>query len=287
MLVKKLHFTVSEKLQMVHFYPSNITNKLNFYFFSNNSYSFLIIILTNKKITKDKQSINNIKKYIMKMITNLFSIFDPSRASLNLNWIILMVPPIVTSISIKKSSKALSIILIVKTLITKELKSMIRKREESTSNSKIFSLFLVIAILNRTSLLPFNFTITSQISFNLPIALSLWIRYLILGWSKKCKNILAHLVPIGTPNLLLPVIVLIEATRQIIRPITLSVRLTANIVAGHLLISLLGEFSLKSSINFIVSTPIIITLSFLEICVSIIQAYVLITLLTLYSTEIN
>jgi F-type H+-transporting ATPase subunit a len=81
--------------------------------------------------------------------------------------------------------------------------------------------------------------------------------------------------------------VLIELISNIIRPITLSVRLSANIVAGHLLISLLGNFSLISTTNIIISSSVLLMLRILEIAVSIIQAYVFITLITLYSTEIH
>jgi F-type H+-transporting ATPase subunit a len=104
---------------------------------------------------------------------------------------------------------------------------------------------------------------------------------------KNAKSIIAHLLPLGTPPILIPIIVFIELVRQIIRPITLAVRLTANIVAGHLLIRLLGSFSLTSISISIIRSPLIIALTFLEICVSAIQAFVFITLLTLYSTEIN
>ena len=99
---------------------------------------------------------------------------------------------------------------------------------------------------------------------------------------------LSHLVPQGTPTALINFIVIIEAIRNLIRPITLCVRLTANLVAGHLLISLLGRA--LTQINtlplIIVSvTPLILTL--LESAVAVIQAYVFMTLITLYSTEVT
>lgn len=97
---------------------------------------------------------------------------------------------------------------------------------------------------------------------------------------------ISHLVPSGTPVQLMNFIVLIETVRNLIRPITLSVRLSANMVAGHLLISLLGRFCLLRVGNLL-SFPLILALSVLELGVSFIQAYVLITLVTLYSTEIH
>ena len=60
------------------------------------------------------------------------------------------------------------------------------------------------------------------------------------AWIKETTNALAHLVPLGTPAPLMPFMVVIEVIRNLIRPITLSVRLAANMIAGHLLLTLLG-----------------------------------------------
>jgi F-type H+-transporting ATPase subunit a len=83
--------------------------------------------------------------------------------------------------------------------------------------------------------------------------------------------------------------VLIETTRNLIRPATLAIRLTANIMAGHLLITLLGNQVAANEIFFIepivVATPIILLT--LEIAVAIIQAYVFSVLVTLYTSEIS
>jgi F-type H+-transporting ATPase subunit a len=95
-----------------------------------------------------------------------------------------------------------------------------------------------------------------------------------------------HAIPTGTPIILINFIILIEIISNFIRPLTLSIRLRANIIAGHLLINLLGSIKINSySFFFNISTMVV--LSMLELAVSIIQAYVFIILLTLYSTEIN
>ena len=93
------------------------------------------------------------------------------------------------------------------------------------------------------------------------------------------------MVPIGTPQVLMPLIVLVESIRISIRPITLAVRLTANIVAGHLLLGLIGD-SLRFSISIF---PLLVPQTLLvviELAVAIIQAYVFVILLTLYSKEV-
>ena len=100
----------------------------------------------------------------------------------------------------------------------------------------------------------------------------------------KPLSIIAHLVPSGTPLALMPFMVLIESIRTVIRPITLSVRLAANMIAGHLLLSLCGGGFLSMVIG--VRAFIGQTLLFrLEIAVALIQSYVFITLVTLYSRE--
>jgi F-type H+-transporting ATPase subunit a len=98
---------------------------------------------------------------------------------------------------------------------------------------------------------------------------------------------LAHLVPLGTPGVLMPFIVLIETTSNIIRPGTLAVRLAANIIAGHLLLVLLGNqgASLSSPLLLILLVTQIILLV-LETAVAAIQSYVFAVLATLYSREV-
>jgi len=97
---------------------------------------------------------------------------------------------------------------------------------------------------------------------------------------------LTHLVPQGTPTALISFIVIIEIIRSMIRPITLCVRLTANLIAGHLLLTLLRNSLI--SIRVIYSLTILIipaVLTTLETAVACIQAYVFITLVTIYTTE--
>jgi len=96
------------------------------------------------------------------------------------------------------------------------------------------------------------------------------------------------LVPQGTPPILIPFIVCIETIRNIIRPGTLAIRLSANIIAGHLLLTLLGNTGNSLNlilINFLIITQILLLV--LETAVSIIQSYVFTVLRTLYFREVN
>lgn len=102
------------------------------------------------------------------------------------------------------------------------------------------------------------------------------------------NSIFTHLVPLGTPNALIPVIVIIETVSNIIRPGTLAVRLAANIVAGHLLLTLLG--SQGPNVSYILVLFIIISLLLLlalELAVACIQSYVFTVLRSLYLRELG
>jgi F-type H+-transporting ATPase subunit a len=96
------------------------------------------------------------------------------------------------------------------------------------------------------------------------------------------------MVPLRTPFILTPFMVLIETISNVIRPITLAIRLTANIIAGHLLLTLIRSIALtlpKILIVILILTQIL--LLSLELAVAVIQSYVFVTLSNLYSREVN
>lgn len=108
-------------------------------------------------------------------------------------------------------------------------------------------------------------------------------------WSTvfQLNSLIAHLVPIGTPVALMPVIVIIETVRSIIRPLTLSIRLAANIIAGHLLLTLLGSQGPNLSglmLRFLFVGLVLLLL--LEVAVACIQSYVFTILSSLYLNEL-
>jgi len=137
-------------------------------------------------------------------------------------------------------------------------------------------------------LYPSNFTVSGHLVFSLFFSLCFWVALNICFLSLNIYIYIVHLVPTGTPLILISFMVFVEMVRNLIRPITLSVRLTANIVAGHLLLTLLGEFMLGVSILIAVLTvPLGILLTVLELAVAFIQGYVFITLFSLYSEELH
>lgn len=221
------------------------------------------------------------------MITNLFSSFDPisSAFNLQLNWIAIFLFLIVFyPLYWISASKSLILYSEITSYITKEFIPLFK----SFKNIIFFNiLFIFILINNVFGLIPYTFTSTAHIAITLSIALTIWLIFIIYGWFNNTNHIFAHLVPLGTPVILMPFIVLIESIRNIIRPITLSVRLAANLTAGHLLLILLGERIVNNRFIIVVSvTAAQFALITLEAAVAVIQAYVFATLSTLYAREV-
>ena len=150
------------------------------------------------------------------------------------------------------------------------------------------SLFSLIVFNNSLGLFPYIFTSSSHLAITLALSLPLWLTFIIFGWVNHTQHIFAHLVPQGTPSVLIPFIVLIETIRNVIRPGTLAVRLAANIIAGHLLLTLAGGTgpSLRSTLlSILIFSQILLLL--LESAVAVIQSYVFAVLRTLFAREIN
>lgn len=150
------------------------------------------------------------------------------------------------------------------------------------------SIFIFIILNNFLGLFPYIFTPSSHLTFRVSLALPMWLGFILFYIFKNINIFLSHLVPLGTPYVLIPFIVVIEIIRSTIRPLTLSVRLAANIVAGHLLIVLIRSpiRRLPTIILLTVLTGLILLLT-LELAVSFIQAYVFSTLISLYIIEVN
>lgn len=222
------------------------------------------------------------------MIINLFNIFDPSTSiNYSLNWIriILIIILFPFQYWLIPSRYIIFWNLIIK-FIYKEFKILI---SYSYSNIIILiALFLIILFNNFIGLFPYIFTASRHIRFCLSLSLSIWLSIIIYRLFNFFNDLISHLTPHGTPFILIPFIVIIESISLLIRPLTLAIRLTANIIAGHLLLCLLG--STGNSINRSLIIILIITtqllLYILEISVSIIQAYVFSILTTLYRREI-
>nr|YP_010297074.1 ATP synthase F0 subunit 6 [Nemoura longicercia]QNE85366.1 ATP synthase F0 subunit 6 [Nemoura avicularis]UMI39122.1 ATP synthase F0 subunit 6 [Nemoura longicercia] len=225
------------------------------------------------------------------MMTNLFSVFDPSTSVMNLslNWIstILGLTLIPTAFWFMPSRYSLIWNKILLTLHN-EFKTLLGPTGHAGSSFMFISLFSLILFNNFLGLFPYVFTSSSHLTLTLALALPLWLSFMVYGWINHTQHMFAHLVPQGTPAVLMPFMVCIETISNVIRPGTLAVRLAANMIAGHLLLTLLGNTGPSLSYS-ILSLLIIaqIALLVLESAVAIIQSYVFAVLSTLYSSEVN
>nr|YP_010155423.1 ATP synthase F0 subunit 6 [Dicraeus orientalis]QQX44916.1 ATP synthase F0 subunit 6 [Dicraeus orientalis] len=225
------------------------------------------------------------------MMTNLFSVFDPSSSifNLSLNWLstfigLLMIPSMYWFLPSRYNIFWNNILL----TLHKEFKMLLGVSGHNGTTLIFISLFSMILFNNFMGLFPYIFTSTSHLTLTLTIALPLWISFMIYGWLNHTNHMFAHLVPQGTPAVLMPFMVCIETISNVIRPGTLAVRLTANMIAGHLLLTLLGNTGPGMSslmISILLITQILLLV--LESAVAIIQSYVFAVLSTLYSSEVN
>nr|ALU86555.1 ATP synthase F0 subunit 6 [Rastrelliger kanagurta]ALU86559.1 ATP synthase F0 subunit 6 [Rastrelliger kanagurta] len=151
------------------------------------------------------------------------------------------------------------------------------------------SLMVFLISLNMLGLLPYTFTPTTQLSLNMGLAVPLWLATVLIGMRNQPTESLGHLLPEGTPTLLIPVLIIIETISLFIRPLALGVRLTANLTAGHLLIQLIATAAavlLPLMPTVAILTGILLfLLTLLEVAVAMIQAYVFVLLLSLYLQE--
>nr|ASM82713.1 ATP synthase F0 subunit 6 [Creobroter elongata] len=225
-------------------------------------------------------------------MTNLFSVFDPSSniMSLSINWLstfigLMLIP---TSMWLIPSRNTMMWNLIINKL-HEEFKLLIGKKKINKGSTFIFiSIFSIILYNNFMGLFPYIFTSTSHMIMTLTLALPMWLSFMFFGWINNTKHMFAHLVPQGTPGMLMPFMVCIETISNIIRPGTLAIRLAANMIAGHLLMTLLGNtgsMMLMTLLPLLIITQILLLT--LESAVTIIQSYVFTVLSTLYSSEVN
>nr|ADB20198.1 ATP synthase F0 subunit 6 [Elimaea cheni] len=224
------------------------------------------------------------------MMMSLFSVFDPSTNFMNipLNWLstflgIFMIPMIFWLLPSRYPIIWFNILV----NLHQEFKLLIGINKNSGATLIFISLFSFILFNNFLGLFPYVFTSSSHLSMTLTLALPLWLSFMIYGWMNHTQYMFAHLVPQGTPAALMPFMVCIETISNMIRPGTLAVRLAANMIAGHLLLTLLGNTGPSLSLSlimFLIMTQI--ALLILEAAVAMIQAYVFAVLSTLYASEI-
>ncbi|MFP3035895.1 MAG: F0F1 ATP synthase subunit A [Wolbachia sp.] len=164
---------------------------------------------------------------------------------------------------------------------------------ESNTGSKglehiplIFTVFIFTLSCNLVGVLPYSFTVTSHVIVTFALSMVVFTYTTVVGFKERGVKFLRTLLPEGTPSWLAPIMGLIKLFSYLARPISLSIRLAANMIAGHTIIKVIAGFIMNMHVTL---TPIpflfIITLIGFEIFVAILQAYIFTILTCIYLSD--
>nr|YP_009470626.1 ATP synthase F0 subunit 6 [Mycopsylla proxima]AVF97058.1 ATP synthase F0 subunit 6 [Mycopsylla proxima] len=223
------------------------------------------------------------------MMMSLFSMFDPSTIFLQFNWMLMLICMFFFPFNFWiKKSRILNMITLINKYLHNEFKMLFTKSITMKGSTIIFiTLFYFIMFNNILSNFPYTFCCSAHLVFSLSISFPIWLAIMVYSWINLTKFMFSHLLPNGTPIMLMPMMVMIETTSNLIRPLALSIRLSANLIAGHLLMNLMGNnFNFNKPYWMMMLLIQILFLSF-EFMIGMIQSYVFSILMTLYSSEIN
>jgi len=150
----------------------------------------------------------------------------------------------------------------------------------------IFTLFMFVLFCNMIGMLPYSFTVTSHIIVTFMLAATVFIGVTIIGFIKHGIKYLELFVPKGIPIILLPLIIVIEIISYLSRPVSLSVRLFANMMAGHTMLKVFGGFVISLGLlGGWLPLSFSVALIGLEILVAFLQAYVFAILTCIYLND--
>ena len=150
----------------------------------------------------------------------------------------------------------------------------------------IFTIFMFILVLNLLGLLPYSFTVTSHIIVTFALAAMVWLIVTAIGFVNHGPGFLKLFVPSGVPWWLLPIIVVIELISYLIRPISHSVRLFANMMAGHAMLKVFAGFVI--GLGLLGGwAPLVFLVGFtgLELVVAFLQAFIFTVLTCIYLND--
>src|ERR1700738_735649 len=156
----------------------------------------------------------------------------------------------------------------------------------------VFSLFMFILVANIVGLIPYTFTITSHIIITVSLAMVVFLTVLIYGFYKNGLKFFKLFVPSGIPVFILPLVVFIEVFSFFLRPISHSVRLFANMLAGHIALAVFASFipllaglGIAGWVGAVLPLGMVIALTALELLVAFLQAYVFTILTCIYLND--
>jgi len=156
----------------------------------------------------------------------------------------------------------------------------------------VFTIFMLVTVSNMVGIIPYTFTISSHIIVTAALAFLVFFTVLIYGFYKNGLRFFKLFVPSGIPIAILPLVVVIEIISFLSRPISHSVRLFANMLAGHItlkvfasFITMLGAMGFVGALGAVLPLALVVALSALEMLVAFLQAYVFTILTCIYIND--
>jgi F-type H+-transporting ATPase subunit a len=197
--------------------------------------------------------------------------------------LLMFIPVFITSNS-SGNSKLYALIEIVYDMINQMVESAAGDKNRKFA-PLIFSIFLFVLSCNLLGMLPWSFTATSHIAVTFAMAIGIFIFVTLLGFFKHGANYLSLFLPKGVPVYIAPLLVVIEFFAYIARPISLSIRLAANMIAGHIVLKVLAAFTVMAGVLGVFPFMLLTILTGFEIFVSILQAYIFAILTCVYLND--
>lgn len=149
----------------------------------------------------------------------------------------------------------------------------------------IFSLFMFVLFVNAIGLLPYAFTVTSHLIITFALAMVVFIGVTIIGFVKHGIGFFGFFLPHGVPIYIAPVLIPIEVLSYLVRPVSLSLRLFANMMAGHIMLKVFASFVTLLGVFGIFPFALVLALTGLEVIVAFLQAYVFTILTCVYLND--
>ena len=146
----------------------------------------------------------------------------------------------------------------------------------------IFSLFMFILFANSIGLIPYTFTVTSHIIVTFALAVVVFLGVTVIAIARHRMKFFSYFLPPGTPLYMAPLLIPIEVLSYLARPVTLSLRLFANMMAGHTMLKVFAGFVVILGLAGIAPLTVLIALYMLELIVAVLQAFVFTILTCLY-----
>ena len=146
----------------------------------------------------------------------------------------------------------------------------------------VFSLFMFILFANTIGLIPYSFTVTSHIIVTFALAAVVFLGVTVIAIAKHRMKFLRYFLPAGTPLYMAPLLIPIEILSYLARPVTLSLRLFANMMAGHTMLKVFAGFVIALGLAGVFPMAVLVAIYLLELIVAVLQAFVFTILTCLY-----